>query len=102
MAYIEEILNDPEFLQKLEQSESLEDMAKTCNEAGANVTVQELEAIMAQDTDGEISEEALDAVAGGAKSVAAQIWELFLRGKIRKLPRWFPKMPKGRGPFFPI
>ena len=104
MADINKLMSEPEFLAKLENVESLEEVAKICTEAGVAVTPEELKAAMAQPEageDGEIGEDALDAVSGGVGGAVAGIIALIKYLK-KKGKYTLPVVPGGRGPYLAV
>ena len=63
---LNELLEDPQFVDALSTTKSAEDMARLLGEYGVNVTAEELESLVASvPATGELSEEDLEAVAGG-------------------------------------
>ena len=83
--------------EKLGKAESMEDVVRAFSEEGIEVSAEQLEAMLNEATsaDGEISEEALNHVSGGAP----------LRAWLRYIPRTFPlpiprPFPPSR-PWFP-
>ena len=63
---LNELLEDPQFVDALSTTKSAEDMARLLGEYGVNVTAEELEGLVASvPATGELSEEDLEAVAGG-------------------------------------
>ena len=75
---------------KLAAAESLDEVVKACAEEGIEITLEQLEAAIAGITqDGELTEDTLDNVAGGA-SVASSL--LFIISRI-KLPIIIPGCP---------
>lgn len=66
---------------KLDGAESLDDVARICEEAGIAVSKEQLEAMDVPMADGELSEETLDAVSGG--SVAGWILWYWWRNRGR-------------------
>lgn len=69
-------LND-EIRAKISNAASVDEVVRICAEAGIPVTKEQLEASDTTGAEGELSEEALDAVSGG--SVIGLIWLLFRR-----------------------
>ena len=55
----------PELQAKLDGAESLDDVVRICAEAGITISKEQLEALEASTADGELNEDALDAVSGG-------------------------------------
>ena len=55
----------PELQAKISDAESLEDVLRICAEEGISISKEQLEALEASTADGELSEDALDAVSGG-------------------------------------
>ena len=66
---------------KLDGAESLDDVVRLCEEAGIAVSREQLEAMDVPMADGELTEEALDAVSGG--SVAGWILWYWWRNRGR-------------------
>lgn len=60
-----QLAGDEEFLQKLGETESFEDVAELFTEQGVEITAEELKAAMADEPEGELDEAALSEVAGG-------------------------------------
>ena len=71
-------LND-EIREKISSAASVDEVVRICAEAGIPVTKEQLEASDTTGAEGELSEEALDAVSGG--SLIGLIWLLY-RGQI--------------------
>lgn len=78
MAYNE---MNPELQAKLSSAESLDDVVRVCEKAGIAVSKEQLEAMDVPMADGELTEEALDAVSGG--SVAGWILWYWWRNRGR-------------------
>lgn len=72
---------NPELQAKLDGAESLDDVVRLCEEAGIAVSREQLEAMDVPMADGELTEEALDAVSGG--SVAGWILWYWWRNRSR-------------------
>lgn len=72
---------NPELQAKLDGAESLDDVARICEEAGIAVSKEQLEAMDVPMADGELTEETLDAVSGG--SVAGWILWYWWRNRGR-------------------
>lgn len=72
---------NPELQAKLDSAESLDDVARICEEAGIAVSKEQLEAMDVPMADGELTEETLDAVSGG--SVAGWILWYWWRNRNR-------------------
>lgn len=72
---------NPELQAKLDSAESLDDVVRLCEEAGIAVSKEQLEAMDVPMADGELTEEALDAVSGG--SVVGWIFWYWLRNRNR-------------------
>lgn len=72
---------NPELQAKLDGAESLDDVVRICEGAGIAVSKEQLEAMDVPMADGELSEEALDAVSGG--SVAGWILWYWWRNRGR-------------------
>ncbi len=72
---------NPGLQAKLDGAESLDDVARICEEAGIAVSKEQLEAMDVPMADGELSEETLDAVSGG--SVAGWILWYWWRNRGR-------------------
>jgi len=58
--------------EKIAQAETLEEVAKICNESGIEVTAEELKAVEASENS-ELNEDELDNVAGGCAAAAIAI-----------------------------
>lgn len=56
----------PELQAKLDGAESLDDVVRVCAEEGITISKEQLEAVDMSTPDGELPEEALDAVSGGS------------------------------------
>lgn len=69
-------LND-EIRAKISSAASVDEVVRICAEAGIPVTKEQLEASDTTGAEGELSEEALDAVSGG--SLIGLIWLLYRR-----------------------
>lgn len=85
---IKEIFSDEEFVASLMNMESPEDVQKALAEKGLELSVEEIEKIRqaAMDQEGELSEEALEGVAGGSVAaivlgVLAGVTSLFKLGR---------------------
>lgn len=72
----------PELQAKISDVESLEDVVRICAEEGITVSKEQLEALEASTADGELSEDALDGVAGGI--MAGWIFWYWWRNRNRK------------------
>ena len=72
----------PELQAKISDAESLEDVVRICAEEGITVSKEQLEALEASTADGELSEDALDSVAGGI--MAGWIFWFWWRNRNRK------------------
>ena len=72
---------NPELQAKLDSAESLDDVVRVCEEAGIAVSREQLEAMDVPMADGELTEEALDAVSGG--SVVGWIFRYWWRNRGR-------------------
>lgn len=72
----------PELQAKISDAESLEDVVRICAEEGITVSKEQLEALEASTADGELSEDALDGVAGGI--MAGWIFWYWWRNRNRK------------------
>lgn len=85
------------------KAESMEDVVRAFSEEGIEVSAEQLEAMLNQVTsaDGEIGEEALDHVSGGAHLFPLFPWWIYLpRPFPLPVPRPFPHpRPKPRKPF---
>lgn len=65
-----------ELEEQISAAKSLDDVVKLCTDAGIPVTKEQLEATALPEADGELTEEALDAVSGGSVYYAFQrFWE---------------------------
>lgn len=64
-----QLAGDEEFLQKLGETESFEDVAELFTEQGVEITAEELKAAMADEPEGELDEAALSEVAGGVSLI---------------------------------
>ena len=63
---VNELLENPQFVEALTETKSREDMARVLGEFGVKVTAEELDDILASvPASGELSEEDLEAVSGG-------------------------------------
>ena len=60
-----ELLNDKELVAKLENAESAQEVSELLAGKGVEISAEQIEAVMAKDQ-GELSEENLENVAGGA------------------------------------
>lgn len=72
----------PELQAKISDAESLEDVVRICAEEGITVSKEQLESLEASTADGELSEDALDGVAGGI--MAGWIFWFWWRNRNRK------------------
>ena len=86
--------------EKLGKAESMEEVVRAFSEEGIEVSAEQLEAMLNEATsaDGEISEEALDHVSGGApfSALFRYITLLFPLPAPRPFPPkrpWFPRRP---------
>lgn len=93
-----EIIITEELEAKLAAAESLEEVVKACAEEGIEITLEQLEAAIARiPQEGELTEDTLDNVAGGASSLLSAIFRIRLPIIIPGCPcprpdfRWFFK-----------
>ena len=92
---LNELLEDPQFVDALSTTKSAEDMARLLGEYGVNVTAEELEGLVASvPAGGELSEEDLEAVAGGGLCVRHWMFILgyILGFAISKIVKWLNSM----------
>lgn len=84
-----QLAGDEEFLQKLGETESFEDVAELFTEQGVEITAEELKAAMADEPEGELDEAALSEVAGGIslKYVIKIAMDIIRRSHPRLRPR---------------
>ncbi len=59
--------------EKLDKANSLEEMMQALNEEGIEMTMDQLVGICEGNTDGELGEDDLDAVAGGVSNITRKI-----------------------------
>lgn len=93
-----EIIITEELEAKLAAAESLEEVVKACTEEGIEITLEQLEAAIAGiPQEGELTEDTLDNVAGGASSLLSILSRIKLPIIIPGCPcprpniRWFFK-----------
>ena len=94
---LEELAKDKEFIEKLAKLDSVEAVTEALNEAGAEVTVEEMQrGLEYYDAHGdELSEEALETVAGGVPPIVGviMIWSAvcFLIGCVHGFANYYNK-----------
>lgn len=71
--------NHPELEAKLDSAQTLDDVVRICAEAGIPVSREQLEAIDMAAADGELNEDALDAIGGGSLTGWIVPWLFFRR-----------------------
>ena len=92
---LNELVEDRQFAEALGAAESVEDMVRVLGEYGVNVTAEELEGLVASvPATGELSEEDLEAVAGGGLCVYYWMFILgyILGFAISKIVKWLNSM----------
>jgi len=78
---LEQLKNDPAFIEEIRNAEDAEEMAKLFMAKGIEVTTAQIEALFQEEGEGELNEDDLDNVAGGFGTVLAGVAViLFLAG----------------------
>jgi predicted ribosomally synthesized peptide with nif11-like leader len=71
---VNELLRDAEFVGKIKEMDSLEEIAAAFSERGIEVTADELKAAAELSENGELPADALDNVSGGSLTAGLAIW----------------------------
>ena len=84
---IEALLQDEAFAKEVNEAKNLEDVARLFNDKGIEVSAADIQKAMDSSDSGELSEENLEAVAGGLITpiVAGAVIGAYLIGKMWKL-----------------
>lgn len=91
---LEQLKNDPAFIEEIRKAEGAEEIAKLFMAKGIEVTAAQIESLLQEDGEGELSEEDLDNVAGGITEILVGIGVLLFLAGLAKGARCNTKKKK--------
>lgn len=94
---VDELIQNESIKARIQSAKSLDEVAEILNENGIDVSVSDIEAAAAAETEDELNEEALENVAGGVSIKAGLkiIWQI-IKHLPRPMPMPMPIIPKRR------